>query len=100
MYEAYQLFTDRILIDVKSDNILVKLPKSPEADINKWLSSNVAMMVCYPIKLKGHELPVHLARSQPLPNFGLDEDLSNISICLIDYSEGDVPQSIPCMIIL
>jgi hypothetical protein len=81
-----------ILIDIKSDNILVKLPKSPEADIDKWLSENGAELLGYPIKLEGHELPVHLALSQPLPNFGVNKDLSNISICLIDYSEGNVPQ--------
>ena len=72
---------------------MVKLPKSPEADIDKWLSGNAADLFGYPIKLEGHKLPINLALSQPLPNFGLNEDLSNISNCLIDYSEGDILQS-------
>ncbi|CCM06689.1 uncharacterized protein FIBRA_08976 [Fibroporia radiculosa] len=31
--------------------------------------------------------PIITVRSQPLPNFGLQEDMSNINICLVDYGE-------------
>jgi serine/threonine-protein kinase SRPK3 len=32
--------------------------------------------------------PIITVKSQPLPNFGLGQDASNLNICLIDYSHG------------
>jgi serine/threonine-protein kinase SRPK3 len=32
--------------------------------------------------------PIITVKSQPLPNFGLRQDASNLNICLIDYSHG------------
>jgi hypothetical protein len=74
--------------DIKSDNILVKLPTSNASQIDKFLEENPAEVCGEPIEIKGDH-PVVLAWSQPLPNFGLDESLENITVCLIDYSEGD-----------
>jgi len=32
--------------------------------------------------------PIITVKSQPIPNFGVREDASNINICLIDYGHG------------
>jgi hypothetical protein len=73
---------------------MVKLPRTPDAEIDSWLSCNDAALMGYPVQLEGHSLPIHLALTQTLPNFGLGDDLGNISICLIDYSEGKTDRSV------
>ena len=32
--------------------------------------------------------PIITVKSQPLPNFGIQQDARNINVCLIDYSHG------------
>lgn len=80
--------------DLKSDNILVKLSGATiGSQMENYLKNSSVELYGYPIELEGYKHTVVRCLSQPLPNFGVDESLENISICLADYSEGEIPQS-------
>lgn len=74
--------------DVKSDNVLVKLPKMSGPQIDDYLQVNPAASYDQPLEEEPSSQAIVFAKSQPLPNFGLSTSLDNISVCLIDYGEA------------
>ncbi|KAI6027143.1 kinase-like domain-containing protein [Pisolithus marmoratus] len=77
--------------DIKSDNVLVQIPKMSSPQIDDYLQVNPAATYdTYnkPLKEVPFSQSIVFTRSQPLPNIGLSTSLDNISVCLIDYGEA------------
>lgn len=58
------------------------------SQIEKIVLENPSVVYGPPLQLKSAELPVFFSRSQPLPYFELGGTLEDISVRLVDYSEG------------
>lgn len=100
--------------DVKSNNILVKLPKISSQQIDHYLRVNATATSNHipvrPPKISSLRLdnqrvitsespqpfPFAFTKSQPLPNFGLSASLHNISVCLINYGEATLARKSKC----
>lgn len=74
--------------DLKSENILARIPHPPSQRIEEYIKSNPPSIYGPPLNLKSLPLPLIFSRSQPLPYFELGGSLENLSVCLMDYSEG------------
>lgn len=73
--------------DVKPDNVLVCVDYKDEA-ITRLLEE--APSATYEPRFEPtlSPEPIITVKSQPLPNFGLREDASNLKVCLIDYGQA------------
>lgn len=76
-----------VAVDLKLDNILVKLHASTE-DIDRFLEKYPAQT--YPPPLEGSTASdaILTVRSQPLLNLGLELSLSNLDVCISDYGNS------------
>ncbi|KAF8478755.1 kinase-like domain-containing protein [Gautieria morchelliformis] len=73
--------------DVKPDNTLV-LIGNQDAAISQFLQENPSTNYEPRIEPDLSPDPIITVRSQPLPNFGLKEDASNLDVCLIDLGSA------------
>ena len=73
--------------DVKPENILVRIDGSDD-QISTYFESNPSQT--YPPRIEPDLSadPIITVVSQPLPNFGLKPDASNLEICLGDFGCG------------
>jgi hypothetical protein len=74
--------------DVKPDNILICIDHE-DAAITHLLQEIPSATYEPRIEPDLSPNPIITVKSQPLPNFGLREDMSNLTICLIDYGNGE-----------
>ncbi|KAH7921680.1 kinase-like protein [Leucogyrophana mollusca] len=81
--------------DVKPDNVLVSVAQAEE-DIGRLLEESPSTSYEPRIEPDLSPDPIITVKSQPLPNLGLRPDMSNLSVCLIDYGQstpvGKVPE--------
>lgn len=74
--------------DVKSDNILVSIPEPVAPRITEYIQANPPTAYGPALQLKSLTFPLVFSRSQPLPYFSLSGSMEDISVRLMDYSEG------------
>jgi serine/threonine-protein kinase SRPK3 len=77
-----------ICSDLKWENILVRFDHDDEA-ITKFLEDYPSATYEPRIEPSFSPDPITTVKSQPLPNFNLRDDLSNVNICLIDFGTGE-----------
>ncbi|KAI0653795.1 kinase-like domain-containing protein [Cubamyces menziesii] len=77
--------------DMHIGNILVKLQAS-DSDIQRYLEENPSQIHPPQYDLHVSAEPIITVKSQPLPNIGTNTSLTNIEICLVDYS-ASIPKS-------
>jgi serine/threonine-protein kinase SRPK3 len=75
--------------DLKSENILVTIPEPTTSRIDEFIKSNPAQIYGPPLPLESLTLPLVFSCSQPLPYFDLGGSLEDISVRVVDYSEGN-----------
>ena len=80
--------TDDPYQDVKSDNILVTIPRPETSRIDRYIRSNPPSIYGPPVNLGSSHLPLTFSRSEPLPYFELGGSIGDISVRLVDYSQG------------
>ncbi|KAG1814958.1 kinase-like domain-containing protein [Suillus variegatus] len=73
--------------DVKPDNVLVCVDCEDEA-ITRLLEETPSATYEPRFEPTLSPEPIITVKSQPLPNFGLQEDPSNLKVCLIDYGQA------------
>jgi serine/threonine-protein kinase SRPK3 len=78
-----------IRLDVKPDNILVSR-NGQDSAIHPYLVENPS--TTYDVRMEPDLSadPIITVKSQPLPNFSLDPNLSNLEVRLIDYGSGEM----------
>ena len=77
-------------VDMHMGNILVKLQAS-DSDIQRYLEENPSQIHPPQYDLHVSAEPIITVKSQPLPNIGTNTSLTNIEICLVDYSASASP---------
>ena len=75
--------------DLKPENILLSIPEPRASRISEYIKANPPAIYGPPLDLKSLNLPLVFSCSQPLPYFSLCESIEDISVRLIDYSEGE-----------
>ncbi|KAG1901461.1 kinase-like domain-containing protein [Suillus fuscotomentosus] len=76
---------DFVHTDVKPDNVLICVDYEDEA-ITRLLEETPSATYEPRFEPILSPEPIITVKSQPLPNFGLREDASNLKVCLIDYA--------------
>jgi hypothetical protein len=74
--------------DIKTDNILASIAPPEQTRIADFVTEKSATVYGPPLELKSSNLPLFFSCSEPLPYFELGGTLEDISVRLVDYSEG------------
>lgn len=77
--------------DLKPDNTLIYIDHE-DAAVTRFLEETPSATYEPRIEPDLSPSPIITVKSQPLPNFGLREDASNLNICLIDYGHATPAQ--------